>query len=387
MVKIEISLHPRSLHPSEAARAHHMRYEEQATWGEIAASTVNLQGQAPDEKTVRNAVARVVAQSKALIPQLKYKNCGRAKTLTPAQESAAAAFVKQWRHKRFCTCRYIIRELKLKVGKRTLARSLNRSGFHWRPVPKKHMHSDRDIETRTAFVDKYGDKSADWWEANTALILDGVTLTVPPSNLSDKAKHAAQRIDHMWMKKGEAMDKDVHTYNRYGVQLGVKVPLWGGFSGKGSFTLRMWTPAPKMTKLEWAARAPTLKRAVLEAGSMPSRGRGKVWQDNEKFLKTHPEYKAQGLEIINFPTNSGDLNPIETVWARLRKDLAEREQEDLQKGKTLTVAQFRARVAQLLQSYSITKEGEEHNYYQKLVRGMPRRLANCKRNKYGACGK
>ena len=51
------------------------------------------------------------------------------------------------------------------------------------------------------------------------------------------------------------------------------------------------------------------------------------------------------------------------------------------------MAQFRARVAQLLQSYSITKEGEEHNYYQKLVRGMPRRLANCKRNKYGACGK
>ena len=128
-------------------------------------------------------------------------------------------------------------------------------------------------------------------------------------------------------------------------------------------------------------------REVLEDGSMPSRGRGKVWQDNEKFLKTHPEYKAQGLEIINFPTNSGDLNPIETVWARLRKDLAEREQEDLQKGKTLTVAQFGARAAQLLQSYSITKEGEEHNYYQKLVRGMPRRLANCKRNKYGACGK
>ena len=113
----------------------------------------------------------------------------------------------------------------------------------------------------------------------------------------------------------------------------------------------------------------------------------KVWQDNERFLCTTDEYKAHGLEMINFPTNSGDLNPIETVWARLRKDLAAREQEDLTKGKRLTTAQFRARVAQLLQSWSVVKEGEVHNYYQKLIRGMPARLAKCKANKYGSCGK
>ena len=142
-----------------------------------------------------------------------------------------------------------------------------------------------------------------------------------------------------------------------------------------------------MTKEEWAARVPPLKRAVGDAGFVPPRGRAKIWQDNEKFLQTIEAYRARGLEMVNFPSNSGDLNPIETVWARLRKDLAEREQEDLKQGKTLTVAQFRARAAQILQSYSVVKRGETRNYYQKLLRGMPARLAKCKQNKFGSCGK
>ena len=33
--------------------------------------------------------------------------------------------------------------------------------------------------------------------------------------LSARQKHAAQSIKAMWMKKGEAMDPDAHTYNRY----------------------------------------------------------------------------------------------------------------------------------------------------------------------------
>ena len=276
MVLIQVSLHPQSLHPSEAARAHYLRFEECATWEEIADSVVNLQGETPSLKAVRCAVARIQALKKGVIPQLKYRNCGRHKALSKEQERKAAAFVKMWRHKRFCTCRYIIQELKLKVNKRTLARSLNRSGFFWRPVPKKAILSDNDLDRRKQFEQKYGTHTSDWWEANAGLIIDGVTLTMAPSTLAEKQKHAAQRIDHMWMKKGEAMDKSVHTYNRYGVQLGTKVPLWGGFSGTGQFTLRMWTPTPKMTKEEWAARVPSLKRAVDEAGFVPPRGRAKV---------------------------------------------------------------------------------------------------------------
>ena len=79
----------------------------------------------------------------------------------------------------------------------------------------------------------------------------------------------------------------------------------------------------------------------------------KVWHDNEGFLKQPRAYKNAGLTSVLFPPNSGDLNPIETVWARLRKDLAKLEFEDLKHDKVITVASFKRRVAQLLRSYSI----------------------------------
>ena len=67
------------------------------------------------------------------------------------------------------------------------------------------------------------------------------------------------------------------------------------------------------------------------------------------------EYKKAGLVSINFPPNSGDLNPIETVWAKLRKDLAAREFEDLRLGKMISTTVFKQRVSQLSHSYGISQ--------------------------------
>lgn len=50
MVKVEFTYHPGSLHPTEAARAHHMRYEEGMSWEAMAAEVVNLQGEKPSLK-------------------------------------------------------------------------------------------------------------------------------------------------------------------------------------------------------------------------------------------------------------------------------------------------------------------------------------------------
>ena len=112
-----------------------------------------------------------------------------------------------------------------------------------------------------------------------------------------------------------------------------------------------------------------------------------MWHDNEKFLQTPKEYKKAGLASINFPPNSGDFNPIETVWAELRKDLAVREFEDLKTGKVISVTAFKQRVAQLMISYSIPGPGQQHSYLERVVRGIPKRLARCKANNYGPCGK
>ena len=236
-------------------------------------------------------------------------------------------------------------------------------------MPKKRPFTAKELAERKAFVEKYARKSPQWWEENMNLVFDGVTLTKPPQALTGRQKHAAQSITRMWMKKGETLDSRVHTHNRYGVQFGDKVALWGGFTGGGDFAFCMWTPKPKMKKEEWAARIGKLKKAINDADD-DAPARPKVWHDNERFLLNASAYRRAGLSSVRFPPGSGDLNPIETVWARLRKDLASREHADLKRGKVLSIAQFKARAKQLLNSYAKRAPGARWNYYQKLARGM-----------------
>ena len=297
------------------------------------------------------------------------------------------SFVEPWRHKRFCTCDYIRRELRLPCCAKTVNNVLNEHGYSWKTVPKIQGLSQDQLKAREAFVTRYLGKPASWWVQNMQVVLDGVTLTMPPKPLHDRQKHAAQRISSMWLKRGERLDNDVHTFNRYGIQLGTKVPLWGGFSGNGRFILRLWTPQPKMTMDDWATLIPEIKAAVDDAYGDDPVPRPKVWHDNERFLLQPDVYAENGLHLFRFPPNSGDLNPIETVWAWLRKDLAKREITDLAARRFLTPAQFRQRAAQILNSYATPGKDGKPSRLQKLILGMPKRLQRSKLNSYGRCGK
>ena len=138
-----------------------------------------------------------------------------------------------------------------------------------------------------------------------------------------------------------------------------------------------------MSKVEWARHATALRRATQRTPGALS----KIWHDNEGFLLNPLVYRKNGMQSVRFPPCSGDLNPIETVWARLRMDLNKREMEDLHTGKQITAAHYKQRVAQLLTSYTVPPPGQTHSFLQRLVRGMPRRLAKCRANKFGPCGK
>ena len=388
MPTVHVTVHPRGLHPTEAARAWQLHVEEGMVLQDVCDEVVNMLGAKPSVKAVWRAIQSVKAvQGTLAIPQTKYANCGRKPKLTPEQEKAVVAFVKTWRNKRFCTCSYIRTALKLRVTKRTVPRTLNRHGYFWRCLPKVAGHSASELARRKEWVDMHLDKTPAWWQEHMGMVLDGVTLTMAPKPLSQRERHMAQSIKHAWMRVGETPTLDCYHYNRYGIQLGVKIPLWGGFSGHGRFTLREWTPQPKMSKAEWAARIPHVKRAVDLADEYRRNVRAKVWHDNEKFLLQPRVYKENGLDMRCFPPNSGDLNPIENVWAWLRRDLALREQDDFAAKRVITAKQFRQRVAQILRTYEDVPSGQQWSRLAKLVRGMPKRLLRCKSKQYGRCGK
>ena len=383
---VPVLVHPRDLGPAEAAKAWYLREKAGMKWLKICSEVRNIKGEVPTEHAVRNAVERMRASGKAKIPHTNYANCGRKSVLTEEQQRQIVAFVKRWRNKRFCTCKYVRQELKLKASRTTILRVLNSAGFFWRAVAKKQPLTTKQMKARREFVDRNGGHGADWWTKHVGLVFDGVTLTKAPKALSARQKHAAQSITHMWMRRSEKMDPTLHTHNRYGIQLGEKVPLWGGFTGSGDFTLRLWTPTPKMNKTAWAKLVPALGRAAMLPQSASQR-RANVWHDNETFLNQPDVYKKHGMISVKFPPNSGDLNPIETVWARLRRDLAVQEMEDLQAGRSLSTCQYKRRASLHLTSYGVPQVGESISYLSRLLRGMPRRLAKCKANRYGPCGK
>ena len=256
----------------------------------------------------------------------------------------------------------------------TIIRALNAAGYHWRPVSKRGKLSEAQLAARKSFVDAHVNKPASWWRQSFGLVLDGVTLTKAPAPMNAREKHAAQAIKHMWVRRGESLDNELHTYNRYGVQLGDKVPLWGGFTGSGLFTLKLWTPKPKLDTPTWPHH---IGKSVKRAAS----GRY-VWHDNEAFLKQPSVYADNGLTMKCFPPSSGGLNPIETVWAWLRRELAKREMADLDEGRTLTVSQFRHRAAQILHSFEARRPGERSSRLDKLSDGIPQRLRDCRSNRY-----
>ena len=377
-------VHPKGLDPFQAAKAWHLRMQEGLPWKVVRLQVRTMSGAHPGKMAAEDAVSRVDAQRstskfrKTGIASSGYARCGCAPLLSPEQKKAVVAFVKRWRNKRFCTANYIIQELKLSCKKKTVHRVLNDAGYHWRPVAKKGKLSEAQLKQRQAFVDAHLKKPAAWWRKHMGLVLDGVTLTRAPKPFSGKEKHATQAIKHMWVKSGEALDNSLHTYNRYGVQLGHKVPFWGGFTGCGVFTLRLWTERSKLDKETWASHIGT---SVKRAAS----GRT-IWHDNEGFLKQPKVYRKHQLTMKCFPPNSGDLNPIENVWAWLRYDLAKREMDDLSRCRTLTAAQFRQRASQILKSFSVSPPAGGKSRLEKLIDGMPNRLARCKANNYGKCG-
>ena len=133
---------------------------------------------------------------------------------------------------------------------------LCRHGFRWQKRPVMRGLTTAELEKRKAFVAEFCGNTLGWWQDNMQLILDGVTLTKVPKPLTERQHHMAQGIKAMWRLPGEQYDNAMHNYNRYGIQLGQKVPFWGGFTGDGTFTLRERTPRPNMTKQDWEQHLP-----------------------------------------------------------------------------------------------------------------------------------
>ena len=137
------------------------------------------------------------------IPTYNYKNCGRKQMLDNEQQKEVVKFVVAWRHKRFCTCRYIVLQLKLDCTPKTIANVLRRNGYRWKALPRVRGLSKAELDKRQMFVDAHINHPPSWWQEQMSLVFDGVTLTKAPASLNQRQRHVAQSITHNWIKDGE----------------------------------------------------------------------------------------------------------------------------------------------------------------------------------------
>ena len=112
----------------------------------------------------------------------------------------------------------------------------------------------------------------------------------------------------------------------------------------------------KLTVSEWSKAVASGKLATAIKALRPVKRKGPwfVLCDNESFFRAKEvsqAHKASRVTLWKIPAKSLDLNPVERVWAWLRKTLRARDLKDaVLKKKVLSKAAYRARVRQVLRT-------------------------------------
>lgn len=112
----------------------------------------------------------------------------------------------------------------------------------------------------------------------------------------------------------------------------------------------------KLATTEWCGlvRAGRLRRAIQALHPVNKHGPWKVLCDNEKFLHTaasRSAMAAEGISAWRVPPSSPDLNPVDKMWAWLRRRIRQKDREDLQKRRPpLGKAAFKLRIRNILAS-------------------------------------
>ena len=337
-----------------------LRDVKKLPWRDIAKSIVNLQGEQPCVQTLINyhqkfSVSLGHAKS-------KYANCGRkAWKLTPA--------VKTWLVKRMlalrksCVCtsttlqHALARERGVKLSRRAIRKELQGMGYKWLPRSQKRQYSASEKRGRMDFARKLLRLSTRQLKKKVAMSMDGVILTMPPADETDRFNYCRYGEEFMWRKPCESTSPSLAGDDPYGKQAPLSrcLPMWAGI-GWGGAGVVTFHKQKKLSTEEWlkCLRAGSLRKAIVDTGPISKRSPWTVLSDNEAFLRCRAAralYKRVGVTMWHIPARSPDLNPVERFWAFLRKHLRAMDLKDaIAKRPVLGKTAYRERVRRVMKS-------------------------------------
>jgi len=360
-------VHPRGLSFAAQRKVVVLRDVHGETWPAIASQVRNLAGKKPSISTVKRCYGALSRRSGRV--RTKYQNCGlRAHKVTRAVETFLVARLRCLRTQVACTARTLQHELARKKGTKVsvswVRKVLQRKGYRWLPKRQKRLYSATAKAARVAFAKKVLAMRVAEFHKRLSLAMDGVVLTMPPVDPTDRANFCREGENRMWRKPNEGISPKLAGQDSYGkyVPLSRAVPMWGGCSAKGVAPV-VFHKTKKVSAPEWkkAVERGRLAAALKAVKSQKQAGKWLVLCDNESFLRAAvvgAAHKGAGVKLWHIPAKSPDLNPVERFWAWLRKKLRAMDLSDsAKKSRVLSKAQYTARVKRVLKSKKAQEVG------------------------------
>lgn len=241
--------------------------------------------------------------------------------------------------------RNIQESLQLSISDRTVRRRLREADLHSHFARKRPLINKRNKKKRLDFAKKYASKSLEFWKR--VLWTDESKFELFGSK---------QRL-RTWRKKGEELqDRHLQKTVKHG---GGNIMVWGCFS---------WGGVGQLVKIDGIMNADVyidilnenLEVSLIQTGL---ENNFIFQQDNDPkhtAKKTKQFLTSCHLQLLDWPPQSPDLNPIENLWAILDKSV-------IKTGVTNKNDYFHA-----LQRAWVSLDP---NYLHNLVKSLPRRLA------------
>jgi len=242
----------------------------------------------------------------------------------------------------FATPRGLKRKLELDVSARTIDRRLNEAGLYGRVAVNKRRLTDDDKRKRLSFASGYSGWTVQQWDR---------VLYSDEAVIEGEGSCSGRR----WVRRAPSVIESLKSEHCTGkLPHPIKMNVWACFSGRGLGYCYIFNSNLDAKLLEHILDTHLIPSAALVFEQHPF----EPWwllQDNAPAHKSRSVQQwlhNHGIQLLDFPPYSPDLNPIEHLWADVETRVEQRAACTVEQLQERISEEWAATPVQLLESLS-----------------------------------